>query len=305
MTAINTTEWSNTAYYEKGWFSGNDVETAFQHISSDNHTIILDRDIAERNNLRLNETISVSLGWDRFGNVQSNIDLKIVGFYGVRRPDYPIFGPIVTFPSYSYVSVGLFHEQQSILVNSSSARTLIKLSSGADEAAAAEQIRALAPTTAIVYSVVEQIHQQESNLMSTGTLSVQRLGVVFGILAASVGTALVSFVSLKERQREASIMSVRGFSFKQLTVTLLAENLAVVVFAILLGAIAGFIIVYGNVASFGATSASLVSKRLVFPADAVLTILAYFGLVLASAIIPVVVMAKRYSSRLERVVRQA
>jgi len=305
MTAINTTEWPDTAYYEKGWFSGNDIETAFQHISSDNHTIILDRDIAERNYLQLNEKISVSLGWDRFGNAQSAIDLTIVGFYGVRKPDYPFFGPVVTFPSYSYVSVGLFHEQQSILVNSSSARMLIKLSSGADEAAAAEQIRALVPATATVYSVIEQIRQQESNLMNTGTLSVQRLGVAFGILAASVGTALVSFVSLKERQREASIMSVRGFSFEQLTVTLLTENLAVVVFAILLGAIAGFIIVYGNVASFGATSASLVSKRLVFPTDAVLTILAYFGLVFASATIPVVIMAKRYSSRLERVVRQA
>jgi hypothetical protein len=100
-------------------------------------------------------------------------------------------------------------------------------------------------------------------------------------------------------------MSVRGLSFKQLTVMLLTENLAVVVFAILLGASAGFIIVYGNVASFGVTSGSLVSKRLVFPTDAVLTILAYFGLVFASAVIPVVVMAKRFGSRLERVVRQA
>jgi len=305
LTAINTTEWPNTTYYEEGWFSGNDLKTAFQHISSDNHTIILDRDIAERNNLRMSEKISVSLGWGRYGVGPSATDLTIVGFYGVRKPDYPFFGPVVTFPSYSYVSAGLFHELLPIVVNSSSARMLIRLSSGADGAAAAEQIRALLPTPATVYSVVEQIQQQQSNLMYTGTLSVQRLGVAFGILAASVGTALVSFVSLKEREREASMMSVRGLSFKQLTVMLLTENLAVVVFAILLGASAGLIIVYGNVVSFSATSASLVSKRLVFPTDAVLTILAYFGLVFASAIVPVVVMSKRFGSRLEKVVRQA
>jgi ABC-type antimicrobial peptide transport system permease subunit len=304
MTAINTTEWPDTAYYEEGWFTGNDIKTAFQHISSDNHTIILDRDTAERNNLPMSEKISVSLGWDRFGASQSTTDLTIVGFYGVRKPDYPFFGPVATFPSYSYVSAGLFHELLPIVVNSSSARMLIKLSSEADGAAAAEQIRALLPTPATVYSVVEQIQQQQSNLMYTGTLSVQRLGVAFGILAASVGTALVSFISLKEREREASMMSVRGLSFKQLTVMLLTENLAVVVFAILLGASAGLIIVYGNVVSFGVTSASLVSKRLVFPTDAILTILAYFGLVFASAIVPVVVMSKRFGSRLEKVVRQ-
>jgi ABC-type antimicrobial peptide transport system permease subunit len=99
-------------------------------------------------------------------------------------------------------------------------------------------------------------------------------------------------------------MSVRGLSFKQLVLVLLTENLAVVIFAILLGTLAGLIIAYGYVASFNAMGV-LVSKRLVFPVDAVLTMLTYIGLVFASSIIPVVIMAKRYGSRLERVVRQA
>jgi ABC-type antimicrobial peptide transport system permease subunit len=161
------------------------------------------------------------------------------------------------------------------------------------------------PSGGILYSAVELIQQQESNLMTTGTLSIQRLGVAFGILAASVGAALVSFICLKERQREASIMSVRGLSFRQLVLVLLTENLAVVIFAVLLGTLAGLIITYGTVASFNAMSGVIVSKRLVFPIDAVLTMLAYIGLVFASTIIPVVLMAKRYGSRLERVVRQA
>jgi ABC-type antimicrobial peptide transport system permease subunit len=305
LEAINTTEWPNTAYYEESWFTGNDLREAFQHLSSDNHTVILDRDIAERNNLRIGEQISVSLGWDRFGSEQFTTDLTVVGFYGVRRPDYPIFGQVIASPSWSYASVGLFRELFSVVANSSSARILVKLGSGADGAAATDQIRALAPPQVSVYSVVEQIQQQQSNLMTTGTLSIQRLGVAFGILAASVGAALVSFISLKERQREASIMSVRGLSFKQLVLVLLTENMAVVLFAVLLGALAGLIIAYGNVASFNAAAGSLVSKRVVFPTDAVATMLAYIGLVFASAIIPVVIMSKRYVSRLERVVRQA
>ena len=305
LAAINTTEWPNTAYYEESWFTGNDLRTAFQHLSSDNHTVILDRDVAERSKLHIGQEISVSLGWDRFGSELSTKDLTIVGFYGVKRPDYSLFGPVISSPSWSYVSVGLFHEWFSAVANSSSARILVKLSSEADRAAATGQIRTLAPPRGMVYSVVEQIQQQQSNLMNTGTLSIQRLGVAFGILAASVGVALVSFISLKERQREASIMSVRGLSFKQLVLVLLTENLAVVLFAILLGASAGLIIAYGYVASFNATSGSLVSKHMVLPTDAVLTILTYIGLVFASAIIPVVIMSKRYVSRLERVVRQA
>jgi len=306
LLTVNTTNWLNTAYYEDGWFSGADVKTAFQRLSTDNHTIILDRDIAERSNLPLGYRIRVSMGWDRFGTEQAAVDLTIIGFFGVKRPDSVMFAPVGIYASWSYVPEGLFHEESQALTNSSNARILVKLNSGTDGTAAANQIRALLPNKAgAVYSVSEQLQQQQSNLMYTGTLSVQRLGVAFAILAASVGTALVTFVSLKERQREASIMSVRGLSFKQLSVMLLTENLAVVTFAVLLGAVAGLIIVYGNAASFSSTSASLVSKRVVFPPDALLIIFASFALVFASTIIPVLFMVRRFGSRLERVVRQA
>jgi ABC-type antimicrobial peptide transport system permease subunit len=249
--------------------------------------------------------MSVSVGWNRFSGELSTKELTIVGFYGVSRPDVPLFGQVVIITPRSYVSIDLFHEWFSAVANSSSARILVKLSNEADRAATANQIRELIPPQGILYSVDELIEQQESNLMATGTLSIQRLGVAFGILAASVGAALVSFISLKERQREASIMSVRGLSFRQLLLVLLTENMAVIVFAVLLGISAGLIIAYGNAASFNVTSGVLVAKRLVFPADAVLTMLVYIGLVFASAIIPVVIMSRRYVSRLERVVRQA
>jgi len=305
LTVVNTTDWLNTAYYEDGWFSGNDIKTAFQHLESDNHTIILDRDISERNSLRLGEKIRVSFSLERFPGEHLAEDLTIVGFFGVKKPESPYFGPGGIYTSLSYVSQGLFHELGQTIRNSATARILVKLNSGADGVKVATDIKTLVGKTGLVYSVSEQLQQQQSNIMSTGTLNVQRLGVAFAILAASVGTALVTLVSLKERQREASIMSVRGLSFKQLTTMLLTENLAVVTFALLLGAIAGLIIVYGNVVSFSSTAPSMVTKRLVFPPDALLIISASFVLVFASTIIPVIFMTRRFMSRLERVVRQA
>jgi len=112
---------------------------------------------------------------------------------------------------------------------------------------------------------------------------------------------------LRERRREASIMAIRGLSFKQLVVMLLTENLAVVMFSVLLGTVIGLIIVRGTIASanaFNIFSYTPITRRMVFPPDALLTLFASFCLVFASSIIPVIFMAKRYSSRLERTVRE-
>jgi len=305
LNAINAANWRDTAYYEPGWFSGNDINTAFQQLLSDNRSIILDRNLAENSNLHIGEVISVNFWGDRYATTPIAKDLTIVGFFGVKRADQSIYFEIGTSNQWSYISNDLFSNLLLDVKNSSSTRILVKLTSGTNGTTAADEIRSLVPTMTTVISVSEQIQQQQSNAMYTGQLNIQRLVVAFAIVAASVGTALVSLVSLRERQREASMMSVRGLSFKQLIIMLLTENLAVVTFAVLLGSIAGLIIVYGNVVSANSTAISLVTKRLVFPIDTLLTIFAYIGLVFASSILPVVIMSRRYISRLERVVRQA
>jgi len=304
LKVINTSEWFNTAYYEDNWFSGRDVKTAFQLLSSDNRSIILERGIAETNDLKVDETIWVS--FDRgFNGDKYEWDLTIVGFFGTKRPE-PSFGQIIgTYQYWSYVSESLFQELGAVVTDSSSAKILVKLNSGTNGTAVANEIDDLIPLgMGTVYSVSEQLQEQQSNFMYLGTLNVQRLGVAFAILATSIGTALVTLVSLKERQREASIMSVRGLSYKQLAIMLLTENLAVVTFAVLLGVAAGLIIVYGNAVSFNSTAVSIIAKRVVFPADALLMIFASVGLVFASTIVPVLFMVRKYISRLERVVRQ-
>ncbi|NIV44442.1 hypothetical protein GWN49_06140, partial [Candidatus Bathyarchaeota archaeon] len=82
---------------------------------------------------------------------------------------------------------------------------------------------------------------------------------------------------------------------------------AVVVFAVLLGAVGGSIIVRGNVAAanIAPVSYSPLTHHMVFPMDTLLTLISCFALVFISTIIPVIIMAKRYTSRLERIVREA
>jgi ABC-type antimicrobial peptide transport system permease subunit len=154
-----------------------------------------------------------------------------------------------------------------------------------------------------VQSFTEEWEKAQSNAMIVSVLDVQRLGIIFAVLAASVGTALISSVSMKERSREATIMSVRGLSFKQLVIMFLTENLALVTFSVFLGVFVGFVIVYGNISSSNAAAFDLIRRHLALPPDAALTLVACVTLIFASTILPIVIMSRRYVTKLERMVR--
>jgi len=155
-----------------------------------------------------------------------------------------------------------------------------------------------------VQSFAERWKETQSNVYTVGLLDIQRLGTFFAILAASVGTALVSVVSMKERGREATIMSVRGLSYKQLLIMFLTENLALVMFSVILGLFVGFITLYGNISSNNSfLSNALILRRLVFTADSALTLVSCLALILCSTILPIVIMSRRYVTKLERMVR--
>jgi len=302
LKAADPEKWPEIAYYEDELFTGNDVAAAFQQMMTNNESIILDRWIADYLKLNVGEEIAVTLG-------EESYDLEIVGIFGPERIDGTFRIEIWGGYYWSYIPEGLYYAVNDTL--SATGRILVKLESGANGKTVAEDIRNLnLDDVSVVYSVDEQLEAMESNLVYVGRMNIQRLGVIFAILAASVGTALVTLVSLRERSKEVSIMSVRGLSFKQSVVMLLVENLAVIVFAMILGTVVGLIIVRGNVAAANSlpvylASSSIISYRMVFPLDSILILVLCFTLIFASTIIPVIVMARRYVSKLERMVREA
>lgn len=304
LRAVDPNTWLSAAYYENDLFSGSPVEKAFEAMSSNNYTIILERNYAKALDKEVGDVVAVTFG------EKKTEELTVVGFFGVEsaqtsdeiRPLY------ISRQYWSYVPEGLYNEFEEDAVGYSEARILVKLESGTDSKAVAEQIHELDINISSVSSMAERLEERQSNFIVMGSLNILRLGVIFIVIAASVGTALVTLVSLRERKREASIMSVRGLSFKQLVVMLLTENLAIVTFSVLLGAAVGLIVVRGTIASTNALNIftyTPLSRRMVFPPDAFLTLFISFSLVFASTIIPVIVMVKRYSSRLGRTVREA
>ncbi|PMB75229.1 MAG: hypothetical protein C0193_01430 [Candidatus Bathyarchaeota archaeon] len=297
IKAVEPNSWLKTAYYESEWFSGTDVATAFNNLATDNHTIILERSVAESYvNLTIGDNLSLFFDSQPIG-------LRVVGFFGpsseAQSQIYPLQISISRY--WSYVSQEFMEEIRNSV--SLSSKILLKLKNGADGKTVANNIRNLDLPISLVQSFAEKWEKAQEDVITMGTLDVQRLGIVFAVLAASVGTALISIVSLKERSREATIMSVKGLSYKQLVVMFLTENLALVTFSVILGILVGVITVYGNISSSNAMLSELVKRRLVFPLDTTLMLTSCLALIFAATILPILIMSRRYVTKLERMVR--
>src|SRR3989337_32019 len=263
IKTIDPDFWLETAYYEKEWFGGVSPEEAFNKLRTDNLTIILERRVAKSLDLNIGDKIGIDF--------QSGArKLKIVGFFGPEPTESGVMAQY-TLQTWSYVPRNLFNMSSSLsdayVAEAFDTRILVKLNQGANGTRVAESIRNLGIEIYGVQSFEDDWTKAKPAPTASNSLQildVQRLGVIFAILAASVGTALISAVSMRERSREAALMSVKGLSYRQLVAMFLTENVAVVTFSIVLGLTVGFLIVYGNITSANAVISELVKRRFVF-----------------------------------------
>jgi predicted lysophospholipase L1 biosynthesis ABC-type transport system permease subunit len=303
IKTIDPDSWLASAFYEEQWFGGASLEEAFHQLRTNNQTIILERRVAKLLDLKVGDEIGIDF---RSGPRK----LKVVALFGPEAAETGTFSPFYTVQTWSYVPRSLFNMSSpfsdAYVAESFSVKILLKLNENANGTRVAESIRNLDLEIYGVESFEEQwtmMQSYPSASYSLQLLDVQRLGVLFAVLAASVGTALISAVSLRERTREATLMSVRGLSYRQLIWMFLTENLAVVTFAIILGLSVGLIIVHGNVASANAAISELVKKRFVFPYNAIATVASCISLIFASTVLPIIVMSRQYVTKLERMIR--
>jgi ABC-type antimicrobial peptide transport system permease subunit len=308
VRTVDPDSWLATAYYEEEWFSGASIEQAFNAMKADNMTIILERRVAKQYELQLYDTIGI--------NFPSGArKLKIVGFFGPEPIELDTgFGGKQYYAAsmWSFVPKDLFNmsnpESDAYKLESFAPRIMLKLDEGINGTDIAEQIRGLDLDIYGVESFDEQwqASQQMTNLYtysSLQTAEIQRLGLIFVVLAASVGTVLISVVSLRERTREATLMSVRGLSYRQLVWMFLTENIAVITFSVILGVSVGLIIVYGNITSTYSITPEIVRRRLIFSTDFLVSVASYIAIIYAATIGSVLIMTRRDVTKLERMIR--
>jgi ABC-type antimicrobial peptide transport system permease subunit len=293
IRAIMPTIWPKIAFFESSWFSGSDAATAFNYLNSDKYTIILDKSIAQLYSLGIGDSINV-----RFGSTIET--LKIVGF----------FGPGLSMESQqggtnywsSFVSNDLYQDLNSEI--SSSAEILMKLENGVDGRAVAVSILNLEGSNInSAESFAQNWSESQTDIIKMASVDVQKFAVIIAVLAASVGTALVSAVSMKERSREASLMGVKGLSYKQLAVMFLTEHLAVVTFSVAIGLMVGVIVTYGNISFLDSYALSVIRHGLIFTFDTTLMLVSCIALIFISTVLPILIMLRKYVTKLERVVR--
>jgi ABC-type antimicrobial peptide transport system permease subunit len=177
------------------------------------------------------------------------------------------------------------------------ARILVRMEPDMDIEEFKTSVLGMSENVEAIYTVAELLEAARGNIFLQGPRQVQGLGIVFATLVSSVGVALVVSTTLRERQKEITLMAIRGFSFGQLFKMLVIENVGVVTFSMLLGATVGYINVVGDVALTN-VSGELILSRIVFPQASLVFIAFIVAAILLSVIAPIIYVARRTSSSL-------
>jgi ABC-type antimicrobial peptide transport system permease subunit len=290
LKAIDPVRWREVAYYEEGWFRGASVQEAFQSMTKDNFTIILDSGVASYLSLHINSSIAIT-----FSSPQgdSEYSFRVVCFFGPEPINYGF--SFYSSRYWSYIPAGSLNE-----INATTYATdqlLVKLSPSANATSTVQQIENMGNTTDTL-STSSQLASMYSNYLLTGSQNVQNIGIALAVVGASLEIAAIITITFIERRKELTVLSVRGMSSKQISMILMLETLSLVGFALILGVIVGFIIVLGTINS--SLPGELVPHRLSFPLNTVILVVGMLSLVLISVIIPIAIAARRAPSDARR-----
>ena len=313
VKAIDPTTWRQGAYYEADWFTGN-IDTVFQNLKDNSQAIVLDRGVASYYNILQGGTVSVN----------QTVSLTVISFFG---PDYSQqssgqpFGFSYFQPEgWSFIPSSFVTQHPNLF--SGTSIVLVKAGPGVSFADLASSIRRAYPSLAIsttqdytlgtgpvVSNGVQASVQSAGAVISNGTQNVLRLGTVFAGLAASIGVGAVAYTGFKEREKETTMLAVRGLSYKQMLGLLVTEVLPLVIFALILATAVGLITVRGDsLAQNSLTpnySSLLAPRRVVFPLWASENILAIIGLLFLGVFLPAITAARKDLSKMSRTVRFA
>ena len=289
---IRPDEWADVGYWEPEWFTS-DFSEMLNNLGDDG--IIISRDVAKTLNLEVGDEIPVD---GPFGSgdfrltivgligYQSIIEVAIAGFTFTTGGDYV-----------SIVSEAFLNE--SMLIHTSTANILVDTATGVNGTVIQEQFIHDLEDAYASYSVTSEIADYESSALRSGTTKIQYLAISFAIILALAGVALVVFLTLREKDAEIALLSVRGFSKWQLFKTLLAEIMVTVVFALLLGGLVGFAQNLGQAAQQNTNATGLIRYRVTLGGAAFTTNLILFGVILLAAIIPVWWSSRRPESKVD------
>jgi ABC-type antimicrobial peptide transport system permease subunit len=275
---IDPIEWRDIAYMDREWIL---FPEAFEVMDESDTNALLEMGAGMVSGVVLGDPWLIKLG-DRVHT------FSLVGFFGREPPpNWQVQSPTL----YIHKDYGIKERYLGI------SRILVKLKEEANKETIKAEIEALDPVIQGVDVTETIISSALNNIFLAGPRRIQELGVYFAAIVSSVGIVLIVSTAMRSRLKELTVMAIRGFSNRQLTVTLLIENLGMTLFSILLGLGVGLMMLRGETEIFNASLNFAIEKRIVFPPSAQLTLLAVTGLLIASTIVPILVMVRQVSEK--------
>ncbi|NWF94795.1 MAG: hypothetical protein HXY34_01500, partial [Candidatus Thorarchaeota archaeon] len=282
---IDAEEWLETAYYEPEWFVGSSFSEVMQDFTG--NKILLSISVARQLSLRVGNNMTVFVPGSSTPRT-----MKVVGLVGFASVLEEFVGQYAFGGSYpSYVPRD-FLESAGVL-GYAEQWVLVKTAPGHNGTAVEEKIVEIADYVSATDSVTSRDHARSTET-SFATVSTRAnwVGIAFALVLASVGTGLVVSLTLKEKEYETTLLSVRGFTASQVLKALLAEVMVLITFSLILGLVTGLIQIFGNVSSGSQQAQALVRPRMVFDLMSVSLMSCVVLVVVVCALIPILVTAR-------------
>jgi ABC-type antimicrobial peptide transport system permease subunit len=279
VRGIDPLTWRNSAYISEGFV---DDLSVFESMGATDNGALIERGAGEALGLRVNNTMLIQKS-------SRTYPVSIVGFFGKEvGENWVPSNPIM------YVNNVFLKQIKERYIDQR--RIIVKLEPGVDHVTMKSALENVDQDVQRVDIAAVNLENTLENILLSGPKQIQVLGTYFAGLVASIGIVLIISTMLRSRNKELTIMSIRGYSPKQMAITLLIENLGMDIFAIALGFFVGLFSLYGIVNLLNNTLAFIFSYRVVFPTQVVIRLGVIVGLILISTIIPIVMAVNRIST---------
>ncbi len=293
VRAIEADWWNTTAYTDELFIDKGDYATfaSEDSVFRDQYGILqganalLDRGAAPYFGLGADGSGYINLAVQR--QVYS---LKIVGLFGRDLgsswvPQIPMV----------YVPLDFTSNWKATWING--VRLLIKLEPGANTDAIKTQVQALGLNVQRIDLTRDIVQKAQTSPLLGGSQQVNQLGVVFAATVASVGMALIVYTLLRSRLKELNLMSVKGFSSRQLAVSLAVENVGLAVLATILGIASGWVNLMGEVQLFNRYILTYTAWKISFPLMSQLQLLLLFLIIVVATLAPIILVVHKITEK--------
>jgi len=298
---IDPDTWLDTAFWEPGWFIG-DVNQMMEGLKDDG--IILSLSIANELGVSVGDNLSVrsSLLSDPHDVVivgligyQSLLESFMIGMSGPGGPQdlqLSIGGNYPSFVSEDFLNSSNF-------ISSASRYILIDTAQGTNGTALQEEFHEEISSIQSSASFTSEMADYWARPIESGITKIRWVAIAFSVILAFVGTTLVIVLTIREKEAEIALLTVRGFTKWQLFKTLLAEMMVMVVFSLILGSFVGLVEIFGNVSQLNDSTSGLIRYNIIILGSSGLTMLGIIGVVIFAAAFPVWWASRRPESKVD------